>query len=300
MSGKIERGIYYISNAGAPIVMDMLSGESSDGARIGAWSLVDPSGINSYHQQWFIEPVDECADPYDEKYTIRNIKSGSYMDLANTIPYTNGATLIGRARGGDSQHWYIRPDEGGSVRFCNSVTETYLDLNQGTSSKGAVIAGWLWVGYGPSRFNQLWRLERVSRTGEEIREQLKSHPSIGQELMIRRPNAIFIVPPRAILQEIYKQSGLKSTRLRKGLFECDDFAFGLKAAVATWADKNLGADGFSVLCGMMFVDSRHGSHAINWTLSDDTSNPSLLVVEPQDGTIKEAIPSEYTVQSGSF
>ena len=105
------------------------------GSRIGAWDRVDPTGVNSYNQLWFIDPVDVADSPYDTRYTIRNLRSGTYMDLANSkfsylltdischshvvfsllsaVPYTNGATLVGRARGGDSQLWYIREEEHG-------------------------------------------------------------------------------------------------------------------------------------------------------------------------------------------
>lgn len=54
------------------------------GSRIGAWDRVDRSGLNSYNQLWFIDPVDVADSPYDARYTIRNLRAGTYMDLANS------------------------------------------------------------------------------------------------------------------------------------------------------------------------------------------------------------------------
>ncbi|THH26414.1 hypothetical protein EUX98_g7776 [Antrodiella citrinella] len=248
-----------------------------------------------YHQLWFVQAVsDASVPPYDTQYTIRNLRSGTYMDLANTTPYANGATLIGRARGGASQHWFIRPDQAGTMRICNCVTETYIDLNEGISSKGAVISGWDWVGYGQPRYNQLWNFERVSTSSKEIRQRLEDFPSICKELQVLRPDGIYLIVPPAIIQNIHSQNGLGPSRCKRGLFEEDDFAFVLKAAIATWGDQNLRADGFGLHCGIIFVDTEKDQrgHAVNWTLSSHRADASLLLVEPQDGGIREIIPDD--------
>ena len=55
-----------------------------------------------------------------------------------------------------------------------------------------MISGWDWVGYGPSRANQLWMFEKVSLSSEDIRDKLRVNSSLGKELEIRRPGRLYV------------------------------------------------------------------------------------------------------------
>ncbi|KIL63080.1 carbohydrate-binding module family 13 protein [Amanita muscaria Koide BX008] len=138
----VDTGVYQIINAKSDTALDESGTEQ--GAIIG-WEK--HQGEN---QKWYI-------DKRNDNYTIRNLRSGQYIGLAN-----NDVRDDARAHSvNEPFEWQIRNDDQDRdvYRFFVPGTPFNLDLtNFGDSKGGTPVAIWgKWEGK-----NQCWRLNRLS------------------------------------------------------------------------------------------------------------------------------------------
>ncbi|KAK0489678.1 Moa, A lectin from the mushroom marasmius Oreades in complex with the trisaccharide Galgalglcnac [Armillaria luteobubalina] len=279
---SLPRGIYRIHNAGVPVVMDLFNGSSADNTKITGWQFGE--AIN-WNQLWLIEPVDGKSDTF----TIRSLIAGTYMDLFGGRS-DNRTPILGWHRTGTNQEWIIKHSaDHRSYKMKNYASGTFADLYSGNSSNGTQICGWR-GSFNDTHSHQCWFFQRMSLSSAEIRSIIGRNPQLSRYYTSYQVDAEYLILPRYLWQEIWESTGLRNKNWRKVIFDCDDFAQVMKAAVAQWGTDKCRADGFSIFCGLMFGRSQRNprdGHAYNFTISDDHSR--VLFFEPQTNEFMDNI-----------
>jgi len=109
---------------------------------------------------------------------------------------------------------------------------------------------------------------------------------------------MYLVLPEEKLREIWEKSGLSSRKWRHEIFDCDDFAMIFKAEIAKWGDDHLKADGFAILCGLMYGSKPGEGHAYNWTILPSDLE-KIVFIEPQSCSFNDK-PWGYKAYFGLF
>ncbi|PPQ74703.1 LOW QUALITY PROTEIN: hypothetical protein CVT25_007632 [Psilocybe cyanescens] len=278
------------SNGDTNVVLDIYQGRRANGTPSHIWAETDTQDI--FNQQWLLKEVDGKPDVY----TLRNLRTGTYLDLSNGSS-ANGTQVQGwsSAEGSayaSNQQWKITTD-GTYYRLQNVSGKTYLDLLGNATTNGTKVHGWAKANVE----TQDWLLRRVSRTGTEIRAILAKNPYIGKDFKSYLQDGLYdflsftnsclrytyllVVLPKTVRDSVYNGTGLRTTTWRPDIFDCDDFAFVSKGEVARWGNSFLGADGVAILWGVMFGTNGQSGHAYNWYLNKELD--SIMFFEPQNG-----------------
>lgn len=280
----VSRGIYRIDNAGVPVAMDLYNGSSDDGTEITGWAYDD--GLNA-HRLWLLEPVDGQADTF----TVRSLCAGTYMDLSNGSS-DNQTPIFGWHRTGQNQEWIIKHSaDGSSYKMKNRKSGTFADLYNGGSDNGTPIYGWE-GSFDDSNSHQCWYFKRMSLSSADVLTVVLNNPHIAPNFRPYQVDGEYLILPPSVLRTIWGSTGLDTDNQlwRPQIFDCDDFALIMKAAVAKWGNDNWKADNFAVFCGLMLgVDNQNppNGHAYNFTISDDHSQ--VVFFEPQTGDFMDDI-----------
>ncbi|KAJ7452614.1 hypothetical protein FB451DRAFT_694833 [Mycena latifolia] len=299
---SVMPGIYSITNAKAAIALDLLNGSSEHSTKIQARKEVNLDDSTLLSQLWLVERTQRKGV---ESYSIRNLCSGTYMDLVNGDP-RNGAAVGGCPAGGDpvyktnvNQEWVLIRF-GVFYRLKSVAAGTFLNLEGGKDEDGTKIECWE---NEEGTADQRWSLNRVSATHDEIIAALQRSPYRLSDFKRYPVDSIYLVVNQPLLKGIWNQSGLRANHCRTQIFDSDDFALGFKAFVAKWGNDNIKADNLTLLCGLIVgqsivksEDEKHTYHAFNWTLTDDRT--TILFFEPQNGQISAT--SEYTAVWGTY
>ncbi|KAG9218687.1 hypothetical protein CCMSSC00406_0001199 [Pleurotus cornucopiae] len=188
--------------------------------------------------------------------------------------------------------WLIDPVEGYNDTFTirNLASGNYLDLTDGYQSDGTSIYCRAPTGGN----NQKWIIKRDvhQEPQKELLWKIQNEASkTFADLYGGRVSSSFsyLVLSSERLRAIWGDTDLGSTKSRPEIFDIDDFATIFKAEVAKWGNKTFKADGFGILCGMMFGsktdnNGKEISTAYNWNLEvKDLSK--VVFYRPLDGTI---------------
>ncbi|KAJ8475454.1 hypothetical protein ONZ51_g6552 [Trametes cubensis] len=268
-------GIYRIEHAHVPVRIALAYHSSNDGANIIAWTVSD----DYLDHLWLIKSVEGEADTY----TIRNTVGGTFMDSGGQT--ADGAQIVGyHQTGSDNQKWIIKKETSGSYwKIMNKTTQNFVDLLDGVN--GTKIVGWKgsWSD-GTSVGHQHWTFSPQSLLGSEVHTVLKNNPYLRQDFRSYISDGMYLILSRERLQEIWRNSGLSSRKWRAEIFDCDDFSFVYKAEVAKWGDSQFKADGFAIICGVMFgVNAKNEAHAYNWVINPEDYS-TVVFFEPQNNT----------------
>ncbi|KAK0222948.1 Moa, A lectin from the mushroom marasmius Oreades in complex with the trisaccharide Galgalglcnac [Armillaria nabsnona] len=283
----LSRGIYQIRNAGVSVAMDLHDGSSVNGTAIAGWQIGEGSDF-SWHQLWLLEPVYRKTDTF----TVRSLIAGSYMDLANGWS-ANETPIIGWHRTGTNQEWIIKQSAGNqSYKMKNYKTGTFADLNTGGSSNGTPIHGCQGSDFHvrDNNFHQCWLFKRMSLSSAEIRMIIRSNPDLVRDYKSYQVDGEYLILPRNIWGEIWNSTDLRDKNRRREIFDCNDFALVMKAAVAQWGTNEWRADGFAIFCGLMPGRSQSNpreGQAYNFTISDDHSG--VVFFDPQTNEFMDNI-----------
>ncbi|KAK7685807.1 hypothetical protein QCA50_011153 [Cerrena zonata] len=275
------RGIYHIVHAHVPNVRMALGnkGSCADNTPI----IVYDTNNNCYDHMWLVEPITDEADIY----TIRNLSTGSYMDLSQSSS-RNGASLVGFHKNSqDNQKWNIGQEESNSGwwKIQSKATGTFLDLLYGGGS-GTPVQGWhgSWSDSRASPGHQHWVFKRLSETSVGVRTILQSNPIIRMDFGSLRADRVYLIPTREELKSIWQASGLGKTKERS--VDIDELCTMFRAEVFKWRCSTFKADGFTLLCGTMFGTKNNATYACNWTLRRDDF-ARMIFFKPQNGAISE-------------
>ncbi|KAH9903466.1 ricin B-related lectin [Cubamyces lactineus] len=279
-------GIYRIEHAHVAVRIALAAHSSDDGTPVIAWNVND----DYLDHMWLIKSVPNEPNTY----TIRNTVGGSYMDLSGSSA-DDGTPIIGfhKMSPGENQKWIIKKETSGTGhwKIQNKATHTFVDLLNGGSSDGTKIVGWQgsWND-GTSLGHQHWTFNPQSLLGHEVHTILRANPYLRQDFKSYKADGMYLILSRARLQEIWRNSELPSRRWREQIFDCDDFAFVYKAAVAKWGDEQFKADGFAIVCGTMFgtreEEGEVYGHAYNWMI-DPNDHSSIVFFEPQNNSFMD-------------
>ncbi|KAK0193272.1 hypothetical protein F5146DRAFT_1029860 [Armillaria mellea] len=272
----LSRGIYHIRNAGAPeLAVDLHNGSNDNaqcfvGTAIAGWQFDD--GIN-WNQLWLLEPVYRKADTF----TVRSLIAGSYMDLSGGWR-DNNVPIIGWRRTGTNQEWTIKHSAGNqSYKMKNYDTGTFAILKTGGSSNGTPICGYQGSDFHvrDNDFHQCWSFKRWSLSSADIKLIVERNSHLARNYKSYQVDGEYLILPRTLWGEIWNSTGLRDKDRRREIFDSNDFALVMKAAVAQWGTNKWRADGFAILCGLVLERSPENNHrerhAYNFTISDDHS-----------------------------
>ncbi|PBL04447.1 Moa, A lectin from the mushroom marasmius Oreades in complex with the trisaccharide Galgalglcnac [Armillaria gallica] len=284
----LSRGIYQIRNAGVPVAMDLHDGSSNDGNRtkIAGWQFGD--GIN-WNQLWLLEPVSRKTDTF----TVRSLIAGTYMDLSGGSRDNGPAPIIGWPRTGTNQEWIIKQSAGNqSYKMKNYASGTFADLHTGGSSNGTPIHGCQGSDFHvrDNNFHQRWLFKRMSLSSAEIETIIGRNPHLVRNYKSYQVDREYLILPRNIWGEIWNSTDLRDKNRRREIFDCNDFALVMKAAVSQWGADKWRADGFAIFCGLMLGRSQSNpreGHAYNFTISDDHSG--VVFFDPQTNEFMDNI-----------
>ncbi|TDL14708.1 ricin B-like lectin [Rickenella mellea] len=272
----LPNGVYHIQGRKAPNVVDLGGGLVADGSPIITWERLSLDKSSCLNQLWYVENVRGS----EKDYTIVNIRSGTNM----VVKSGKDGALVGGYHHTDNanQQWTIsKPNGSEYFKIQNKAERTFLDIPGGKHVNGIRLHCWH-GGWDEGNINQLWTFRCHSRTSQEIDKVLNDDPNIRHKHSRYLTNGTYFVLSQAMLREIWNHTGLGNTHWRRQIFDCDDFAIVFKAAVAKWGAENIRANGFAILCGLMFGRKPGGEvHAYNFTLSDSYHDVEFF--EPQKG-----------------
>nr|3PHZ_A Chain A, Ricin B-related lectin [Cerioporus squamosus]3PHZ_B Chain B, Ricin B-related lectin [Cerioporus squamosus]5MUA_A Chain A, Ricin B-related lectin [Cerioporus squamosus]5MUA_B Chain B, Ricin B-related lectin [Cerioporus squamosus]BAC87875.1 Ricin B-related lectin [Cerioporus squamosus] len=265
-------GIYYIASAYVANTRLALSEDSS--ANKSPDVIISSDAVDPLNNLWLIEPVGEA-----DTYTVRNAFAGSYMDLAGHAA-TDGTAIIGyRPTGGDNQKWIISQIND-VWKIKSKETGTFVTLLNGDGGGTGTVVGWQNI---TNNTSQNWTFQKLSQTGANVHATLLACPALRQDFKSYLSDGLYLVLTRDQISSIWQASGLGSTPWRSEIFDCDDFATVFKGAVAKWGNENFKANGFALLCGLMFGSKSSGAHAYNWFVERGNFS-TVTFFEPQNGT----------------
>ncbi|CAE6426454.1 unnamed protein product, partial [Rhizoctonia solani] len=197
-----------------------------------------------FYQLWYIEPIQV---PALDTYSVRNLAHGSYLCL-DSGSNANGTRVQGwNTVTCSNEQWRIRqvPDSD-AYRIQNVTSGTFADLLSGGAghSRNLPIVGWAGAWENNTNHHQLWCLKKTSLPREEIRELLTCYPSIQEKFFTCFADGEYFILHPETIQRIWAESelGQKNYHWRREIFDCDDFAYVLKAEVTKWAARNIKAD----------------------------------------------------------
>jgi len=278
-AAHLPEGIYILVNKASRTLLDLAGGKPSNGTKCQGWrQLYNESFARS---RWIIR-----HDGADGTYTLTNIRSGTLLDL-EAGRRENNSKVTGWLRPPQSQvenranqEWHIEDDGAGYHTLRNARASTFLELDKGSNEDGTWATCSAFI---DGKDSQLWDLERVTRSGEEIIGILGdwNEPLLSRLCQPYVLEAQYLVIPEELRREIWDRAGLRTQPLRKHVFDHDDFVIKAKEAVTTWARDNLRVNDYSVLFGLMYGQAKKGSNAYNWYLTPDMH--SLAFFDAQTG-----------------
>ncbi|KAG8992789.1 hypothetical protein FRB90_000900 [Tulasnella sp. 427] len=186
-----------------------------------------------------------------------------------------------------NQEWRILEEISGYYTIQCARTDTFLEIIDGQPDNGIGVTC---SSNAKDSDHQLWELERASRSGHEI----KSIIGLWRLELLDRlvepygDNVQYFVLPHTLRTTIWEGTKLARQSVRNGTFDYDDFLIKMKDAVNTWARDRLRLDGYSVLFGLIYGETRRGPKAYNWYLSPDMT--ALVFFDAQTNR-------EYTIRS---
>ncbi|KAH9482059.1 hypothetical protein JR316_0004154 [Psilocybe cubensis] len=256
------------------VALDLLGGNSENGTQCQLWE--DSTTKDVFNQQWIIQEVPGQPGTY----TLRNLRSGTYLDLDNASKQNGAkiqgwANVVGTSYAKDQQWKFIA--NGPYFKIQNVGSQTFIDIFEKNYTPGTKVHGWQPY---PTE-SQDWVIHRVSRTADEIKAILYKNPHIPPTCQTYLQDGLYVMVPKGARDEIYAKSGLKTTKWRNQIFDCDDFSFVTKAEVAKWGNSELKADGIAILWGVIFGSKGSIGHAYNFFLNDTMD--AVVFFEPQNG-----------------
>ncbi|KAG8941219.1 hypothetical protein FRC04_004671 [Tulasnella sp. 424] len=255
-------GLYILKNKISRTVIDLYAGIPDRGTRCAGFPRNTDGNID--HQLWIIK-----CDTSNNTYTLKNHRGGTYLDL-EAGKRENGSRVCGYPRtledgGRRNQEWRIIEQDidedtldntlNSYYRIQNIHTDTYLEIPGGNPSMDTIVACSTKIDGGD---HQLWIIE-----------------------LPYGDDAEYFVLPSELRRTIWDGTNLQSQKIRRHVFDYDDFVIKAKEAVGSWARGRLRDDEYSVLFGVVYGNARRGPKAYNWYLSNDLHD--LVFLDSQTG-----------------
>lgn len=266
----IREGLYILTNKMSRTVLDLPGSKS--GTDCHGWSQNRDGGIVA--QLWILQKSSSSGT-----YTLRSFRYSTFLDVW-LGKSDNGARVIGHID--PNQRWRLVQCAPHYHTIQNFHTNTYLEISGGNPANGTKVT----CSSAPlERDHQLWILDRVSVSGQEIGALLQQwKPDLLTRLLLPRGEAAeYFVLPSVLRRELWEQTKLQQQPVRPYLFDYDVFVIKCKGKVHSWARDAFPAEsrGFGVLIGIIYGAAKEEPRAYNWYLTDDMC--SLVFFDPQTG-----------------
>jgi hypothetical protein len=273
---SIVEGVYRIVNQASTTCLDLTGGSKSGGTKIQGYANADTTESFA-NQLWMIKrvpaPEEVSQTPY---YTIRNIGTGTYMDLddASTKDGTQVASYERNVtEPGNQEFFFLSKSDEEYYWIENRVSYTLLEIDGGRKDNGAKVQGW--AKRDPTKDKgyerQFWKLIRATRTGQEILDVVKK--SFHIDALYWSTGRPWLVLPQIVYKDILgNYSGNTGRHARSNLYASEEAAHMAKAAVIKWAYEHFAVDEFCVLYGFTTCVL----YGINWSLDPDTGFSTLI------------------------
>ncbi|KAJ7016619.1 hypothetical protein C8F04DRAFT_1341843 [Mycena alexandri] len=222
--------------------------EMSGDTRVQIWQKVSFGTANSLNQLWMVK----TAGPGN--YILRNLRSGTVMDLADGSP-KNHTSIIGfQYYGNSNQQWEI-------------IEAAYVNLAGNYHVDGQPIIGYEYT----DETDELWKFERRDASAVDI---VRIAGSVAMDAHPTSANPMYYVPPIALLSEVWLGFSLSS----------DDKALEFRTAFIKWAEGNIrAAVDLSLLVGSAKALDHPDKAGVNWTLSDNYGG--VVFFSPGTGSV---------------
>lgn len=94
-----------------------------------------------YYDEWFGPPAIPVSDVVIPSgiYSLQNVNSSTYLDVANANPNPGAKLQIYHADGTNAQNWLITQDSNGYYSFQNVANGNYLDITGGNMTAGTPL-----------------------------------------------------------------------------------------------------------------------------------------------------------------
>ncbi|KAF8148953.1 ricin B lectin domain-containing protein [Mycena galopus ATCC 62051] len=132
------------------------------GTKVQGWEALPANHILLPDQLW---KVQYTGKPGIDSYTISNLKSGTYLEnkggnVNNGAPFTSSRWAVAGGQTTTDQEWeLIKTSANGYYKIRNVASQTYLDLDSGSSKNGTKVQSWQGQ---DGNENQLWAFNPVN------------------------------------------------------------------------------------------------------------------------------------------
>ncbi|KIO25705.1 carbohydrate-binding module family 13 protein [Tulasnella calospora MUT 4182] len=279
----IPEGLYVLINKKTRTLVDLSGGHTESGSPIEGWSRKFDALID--HQFWVISRSES-----EGSYRIMSYRAGTFVDLVaqKKDPKSPVAAFnyVGSGASRFNQEWNISGGVDGYYTIECVGSHTFLEIQDGNAADKTHVTCSPRTAGGD---HQLWELERVSRTAQEIKTIIGSwKPELLERFVQPYGDDVqYLVLPSQLRSTIWEGTKLLRQTVRKGTFDYDDFVIKAKDAVKTWARDRFRLDGYSVLFGVIYGEALVGVKAYNWYLSADMSE--LVFCDAQTNTEHTAL-----------
>ncbi|KIO20974.1 hypothetical protein M407DRAFT_132392 [Tulasnella calospora MUT 4182] len=189
-------------------------------------------------------------------------------------------------RGPKSQEWFLQPEDDELYTLRNSDGGTVLEIANGSSKNYTAVQGWT---RDPDKGEQLWRLERRSRTSTEIASVFGNTPPFNTSEISLENILADVGREWRPIEYVTLLEGFRTRILldsgwinkERGQHDYIDFVKGTQSAVHTRAGERIGVPGVRVLFGVVEGAIRGEKRAYNWALTQDLC--SVIFLDPQTG-----------------
>ncbi|KAJ7304864.1 ricin B lectin domain-containing protein [Mycena albidolilacea] len=158
----IFQGTYTITNLKSQTRCDLDGGNSANGTKVQGWGPLSPDVPEYPNQVWKVLYTNK---PGVDSYTISNVRTGTYIEISGGNATDGTAVTCSAASAGaqttDEQEWeFVKVDNSGYYKVRNVKSQTYLDIDAGSSANATKLQGW-W-GLLDGNENQLWAFNPVT------------------------------------------------------------------------------------------------------------------------------------------
>ncbi|KAK0622434.1 hypothetical protein B0T14DRAFT_513868 [Immersiella caudata] len=291
MTTIVDGAVYRITNIRVPGSSLELAGGNPDNGTVAQIWNTNKSSQGYYNQIWVVRKLAGATPGQPDPYYFCNLRSGTCLDLRGGS--SDNCTKL-QGFGWDSNNtaasninrlFWLNPKGDNVFTIINVKSGTAVDLRKGDSSNGTDVIGYCAQ---ECNKNQLWVFQRLSLSSGEINAALSGLPLTQDTGVSHIMDKQYLCLPRGVINTIYAGTGLATTAWRQEIFDCDDFAFSMKAAVASSANKwPVRANGFALLAGFIVATKPNSCHAFNWFYlhgEDEADGKGRLeFFEPQRG-----------------
>ncbi|KAF7369275.1 Carbohydrate-binding module family 13 protein [Mycena venus] len=129
----VFQGVYTITNFQSKTRLDLDGGNKANGTKVQGWEPLQPDVPEYPNQLWNVQYTGKMGF---DSYTISNVRTGTYIEIANGDGTDGTPVTCSEAAGqqttADHQEWeLIKIGTDGYYKLRNVKTQNFLDIDKG-------------------------------------------------------------------------------------------------------------------------------------------------------------------------